>query len=123
MLEISFQRDDRGRLAGLLARGHVGLDAHGKDVVCAAVSGILQAARLGLEQYAGALREVKQKPGELELQVHEDQRRLEGVRAILATAELAVEQIARQYPKHVHLKRVTLEAGIKLADQRRDDDV
>ena len=110
MLEVTFYRDPQGRPAGLAALGHVDLDVHGKDVVCAAVSGILQAARLGLDRYANAVSRVEQQSGTLDLEVREDRKDLESVRAIVATAELAVEQIARQYPKQVRLKRVTVEA-------------
>ena len=113
MLEVTFYRDAANRPAGFSARGHVELADHGQDIVCAAVSGILQAARLGLEQHADAVAKAQQKPGELQLELREDRRNLESVGAIVATAELAVEQIARQYPEHVRLKRVSPQAGTK----------
>jgi uncharacterized protein len=106
MLEVTFYRDDRGRLCGLVARGHADFADHGKDIVCAAVSAILQAAQLGLREHARADLACRQEPGVLELSVREEQRYPESVRAILATAELAVEQIAGRFPKHV---RFTIE--------------
>jgi uncharacterized protein YsxB (DUF464 family) len=36
-----------------------------------------------------------------------DARDRDDVRAIVATAALAIEQIARQYPQHVRARRVT----------------
>jgi len=111
MLEVTFYRDGSHRPSGFSARGHVDLADRGEDVVCAAVSGILQAARLGLEQHAGAVAKAEQRPGELEVELREDRRDLESVGAIVATAELAVEQIARQYPEHVRLKRVSPQAS------------
>jgi uncharacterized protein len=132
MLEVTFARDDRDRLCGVSARGHADFAGHGKDIVCAAVSAILQAARLGLTEYAGADVAVRQDPGRLELQWRENERDRESVRAIAATAELAIEQIARRFPKHVRLKpaRVTRSVGgrlservTKLADRRRIYDV
>jgi len=112
MLEVTFYRDAAERPSGFSARGHVELADHGQDVVCASVSGILQAARLGLEQHADAVARARQEPGRLDLELREDRRDLESVTAIVATAELAIEQIARQYPKHVRLKRVSPQASI-----------
>ncbi len=132
MLEVTFARNDRNRCYGISARGHADFAVHGKDVVCAAVSAILQAARLGLTEFARAEVAVRQEPGELELRWPEDQSDLESVRAIAATAELAIDRIAQRFPKHVRLKRarVSRTLGRKhservtgLADRRRIYDV
>ena len=111
MLEVTFYRDAADRPAGFSARGHVELAEPGEDVVCAAVSGILQAARLGLERYADAVATARQSSGEMDLELREDRRTAESVAAIVATAELAIEQIAGQYPEHVRLKRVSPQAS------------
>jgi uncharacterized protein YsxB (DUF464 family) len=120
MLEVIFYRDGRDRIAEVSARGHADFDEYGQDVVCAAVSAILQAARLGLETYAGVELQALQKPD------------LESLRAIVATAELAVERIAGRFPDHVRLQRRRLTRGLggrasgrvtSLADRRRQDDV
>ena len=132
MLEVTFARDDRDRCCGISARGHADFAVHGKDIVCAAVSAILQAARLGLTEYVRAEVAVRQEPGELELRWPEDQSDLESVRAIVATAELAIEQIAHRFPKHVRLKRARVSRSVgrkpservtDLADRRRIYDV
>jgi hypothetical protein len=112
MLEVTFYRDDRDRCSGLSARGHADFAGLGKDIVCAAVSAILQAARLGLREYARAEVAARQEPGRLELRWNEDERDRESVRAIVATAQLAVEQIARRFPKHVRVKRTRIRAGV-----------
>ena len=98
-------RRPRSPLPDLRARGHADFADHGKDIVCAAVSAVLQAAHLGLREYARAVVTSRQEPGELELRLREDQRDLESVRAILATAELAVEQIARRFPSTLRLTK------------------
>ena len=105
MLEVSFYRDESHRVAGISARGHVDLAPHGKDVVCAAVSAILQAARLGLTEYCRSGIAAQQEPGRFELSLPALQRDDPSVRAIVATAELAIERIAAQYPKEVRLHR------------------
>ena len=66
--------------------------------VCAAVSAILQAARLGLEEYAGIALEARQRTGDFSIRWPERDRDDDACTAIVATAELAVAQIARQYP-------------------------
>lgn len=129
MLEVTFYRDDRDRVSGFLARGHADYEEDGKDIVCAAVSAVLQAARLGLSAHAKATVTSRQVPGELELAWSEDDGERESVRAIAATAEMAVEQIARRFPKHVRLKRRRVAGSTtagrvrSLADRRRVHDV
>lgn len=132
MLEVTFYRDEDERLAGISARGHADFAEYGEDVVCAAVSAVLQAARLGLHEHAGVELEVRQAPGELRLRWPAGGRALESVDAIVATAELAVAEIARRFPDHVRLRRRRTPgtpggraAGrvSSLADRRRRHDV
>ncbi len=101
MLEVTFYEDGRQRLSSFFATGHADAGVHGEDVVCAAVSAVLQAARLGLEEYERVDLAVEQKSGNMRLTVPETRRDDEGVRAILAAAALSVRQIAAQYPQHV----------------------
>lgn len=132
MLEVTFFRDERDCVSGFSARGHADYERHGKDIVCAAVSAVLQAAHLGLSTYAKADVDAKQAPGELSVAWPDDERERESVRAIVTTAELAVEQIARRYPQNVRLVRVrtrhtpggeVLRRVTPVADRRRVHDV
>lgn len=101
MLDVIFREDGRQRPSSFVARGHADAGEHGEDIVCAAVSAVLQAARLGLEAHAGIRLDVAQAPGVLEVRWPQSDRDAPALRAIVATARLAVEQIARQYPAHV----------------------
>ncbi|HEY3675100.1 MAG TPA: ribosomal-processing cysteine protease Prp [Candidatus Tumulicola sp.] len=103
MLEVSFVRDDRGRLAAVRALGHADYDQAGDDVVCAAVSAILQAARLGLERHVKVRLEATQESGVLDMAWPPEARDDASVVAIVRTAELAVSEIADQYPEHVRI--------------------
>lgn len=103
MLQVTFFRDPRGQFRALSARGHADFAEHGEDIVCAAVSAILQAARIGLERHAGIALAASQNSGKMELGWSSDDAALESVRAIVATAEMAIEEIARLYPEHVRL--------------------
>jgi uncharacterized protein len=101
MLEVTFYRDSRQRLSSIFARGHAEFADHGEDLVCAAVSAILQAARLGLEQHEHLDLGASQEPGLLRIHVPAEARDREGVVAILTTARLSVRQLAAQFPGHV----------------------
>jgi uncharacterized protein len=105
VLEVTFYRDEHQRFAGISAHGHVDFAAHGQDIVCAAVSGILQAARLGLEHYAAGNLTAFQEQGEFDVMLDEGRRDVESIQAIITTAELAVTQVARRFPEHVSVAR------------------
>ena len=105
MLEVTFYRDGQDRLSSVFARGHADFGKYGEDIVCAAVSAILQALRLGLETYANLPLDTDQESGEFHLRWPESARDDPAVKAIVATAELSVERIAGQYPEHVKFTR------------------
>lgn len=110
MLDVVFRRDSRSRLSSVFASGHVEIPETSADeysLVCAAVSAILQAARLGLESHVKVPLEVSQQHGELAMRWPARAREDERVLAILETARLAVGQIASQYPQHVSLREET----------------
>jgi uncharacterized protein YsxB (DUF464 family) len=105
-MEVVFRRDSRRRLSSVFASGHVEIPETSSDefsLVCAAVSGILQAARLGLEAHARLPLEVTQRSGMLSMRWPEAARSDEAVTAIVETARLATEQIAKQYPRHIRV--------------------
>lgn len=106
MLEVIFRRDSRDRLSSVFASGHVEIPETSSDeysLVCAAVSAILQAARLGLEVHVKVPLDVSQQRGDLSMRWPARAREDERVLAVLETARLAVEQIASQYPQHVRV--------------------
>jgi hypothetical protein len=101
VLEVTFCRDSRDRLSSVFASGHAEAAEHGEDVVCAAVSAILQAARLGLEAHAKVPVDATMSSGRMSLAWPEAARDDLALQAIVATAELSIRQIATQYPDHV----------------------
>jgi len=108
VLDVTFYQDSRNRLSSFFASGHVEIPETSSDefsLVCAAVSAILQAARLGLETYAKPGLEVEQHSGRLHVRWAEASRDDDATRAIVTTAQRAIEQIARRYPAHVRLHR------------------
>jgi uncharacterized protein YsxB (DUF464 family) len=98
VVEIRIVRDSRDRLSSFFASGHAGWADHGKDVVCAALSTALQSAWLGLTEIAAVQVDADRSAGNLRLTWPEAVRDDAAVRAIVGTAALTVETIARQYP-------------------------
>jgi uncharacterized protein YsxB (DUF464 family) len=104
VVTVTFRRDSRNRLSSVFAEGHAGWANSGEDVVCAAVSAILQAAWGGLSDHAHVEVEGERTGGRLAMRWPANERDRPDVAAIVATAELAVVQIASQFPKHVRTK-------------------
>jgi uncharacterized protein YsxB (DUF464 family) len=101
LVHVHIRKDSRERLSSFLATGHAGWAESGEDVVCAAVSTMLQAAWLGLSEISKIDVRATRQNGRLELLWPPDSRDDPGVHAIVATAALSVERIAAQYPEHV----------------------
>ncbi len=105
MLEVRFRRDSRQRLSSVLAQGHAQAGVAGDDIVCAAASAILQAAELGLSAYAGLPNVAARSEGRMAFVIPESDRERADVKAIVSTAELAIEALARQFPVNVRVVR------------------
>lgn len=105
MLEVTFRRDSRHRLSSVFATGHAEAGIAGDDVVCAAASAILQAAELGLERYAGLADATRRGEGSMRIAIPATARDRDDIRAIVTTAELAIAQLAWQFPVNVRIAR------------------
>jgi uncharacterized protein YsxB (DUF464 family) len=107
VVTVTFLRDSRNRLSSVFADGHAGWGDRGDDIVCAAASAILQAALLGLTGVAHVAVDAERGAGRLTMRWPEAERDRIDVHAIVATAELSIESIARDFPKHVRFERAT----------------
>ena len=105
MLEVHFRRDSRDRLSSVFSSGHAEQGDPGEDIACAAVSALLQAAWVGLTDVAHVRVEGHRRSGDLLMRWPEETRDRDDVRAIVATAELAIEQIAKQYRSAIRYVR------------------
>jgi uncharacterized protein YsxB (DUF464 family) len=105
VLEVRFRRDSRQRLSSVFAQGHAEAGVAGDDVVCAAASAILQAAELGLSEYASLAGIIERDDGRMHFAIPEADREREDVKAIVGTAELAIAQLAWQFPVNVRIVR------------------
>ncbi len=103
MVTIRFIRDSRERLSAVFADGHADAAIAGDDLVCGAASTIVQTAELGLLAYARVIEPARRDAaaGSMRIVVAPEARDRPDVRAILGTAELAVAQLAQQFPENV----------------------
>jgi uncharacterized protein YsxB (DUF464 family) len=83
--------------------GHAGFARPGKDIVCSAVSALVQTAANGVSAYCGAVAEVRDDPaGDYVLDVPGGG----GARAqaVLETTIAGLRAIARSHPEHVAVR-------------------
>jgi uncharacterized protein YsxB (DUF464 family) len=107
VLEVRFLRDSRNRLSSVFATGHAEQGEPGEDIACAAVSAVLQAAEAGLRDVAHVRVHGHRRSGDFAISWPPECRDRPDVHAIVATAELAVEQIASQYRGAIRYVRDT----------------
>jgi uncharacterized protein YsxB (DUF464 family) len=101
VLDVTFYRDSRDRLSRIVANGHAGWADAGEDVVCAGASAVLQTAWLGLAEHARIALTAERDAGRLDLRWPAADRERVDVQAIVETARLAIEALARQFPANV----------------------
>lgn len=99
MITIKFSFRDKKPL-GFESAGHSGSAEAGQDIICAAISAVLQGALLGLVHYLPQGFDYTLESGYLHCRL-EDQDLSEATEAILKTAILAVLNIALQYPEYI----------------------
>ena len=106
MIEVSFFRHE-GHLVGFEASGHAGYDVYGRDIVCAAVSGILLTTLGGIEEVAGVHPKVKRNDETGYLQVQLPLQLEEAPKhdacLLIRSAENGLRSISEQYPDFVRV--------------------
>ncbi|MCL2751939.1 MAG: ribosomal-processing cysteine protease Prp, partial [Firmicutes bacterium] len=80
------------------AAGHSGFAAAGTDIVCAAVSAVIQAAANGAVRFAGA--EIETGEGNLAIQVANP---IKESNAVLETMRMGLEDLQKSYPRHIKI--------------------
>ncbi len=87
--------------------GHAGYAKAGSDIVCAAVSALTLTCANALESVANIQVKVNQRPKDAFLQVLLPQNlnleQLHDSQILLKCLQQGIGDLARQYPKHVHL--------------------
>ncbi len=105
MIEVVFQRD-KYRWCSFQSKGHSGYKDSGEDIVCAAISAILQTALLGTQAFDRELSNYIIEDGFLEwnLAVNSENKVDLQIQSIITAAALGCLNIAVQYPEFISVK-------------------
>jgi len=96
---------DGDRIVAVEAKGHTGFDHSGKDIVCAAVSAIVQTALLALDKVAHAQLDMTEREGFLRYKITSaDQKTLETSDIILRAMKVGLQDISSGYPSYIKLE-------------------
>lgn len=110
MITITIQRDQQNLLQRVTIQGHANYDEHGKDIVCAAVSGISIGIINAIEKLIGIqIVSDPSNPGWLDCRLPEDTD--EDVRAkvvlLMEAMVVALSDVANEYPQYVQINDLT----------------
>ncbi len=97
--------DAAGQLTGFACKGHSGYAEAGEDIVCAGVSALVLTCDHALAKLVGLKLTERQQDGFAEVilprEMTEEQRH--DAQLLLEALHIGLENIARDYPRHVHL--------------------
>jgi hypothetical protein len=102
VIVVEIERDRRGEIVRFRATGHSLFRKKGEDIVCSAVSALLQTSVIGLKTHLGIELEVEKGDGFLSVSVDgvgEEVR--EGKNAVLETMYLGLRSIESEYGNYL----------------------
>ena len=102
MINIAINRAE-GIITGFEIEGHSSYAKHGKDIVCAGISALSQAAILGLLSVAKADVDFNMHEGYILCEIKQGDDKAD---AILDTMYLGIVEIQRNYKDHINIKEV-----------------
>lgn len=105
MVIVTITRNAKGKIVGFSGTGHADFARAGEDIVCAAVSALLQSTIKGLQEYVGINLAISKEKGYLEVKLKEiekDSLQLP-TDAILETLVLGLKAIEKEYRKYMKL--------------------
>ena len=106
MIRIVFRRSPQGLIREFIVKGHADFDETGKDIVCAAVSAVVQTAVIGLTDIAGIKAYHVQKDGHLKCSLPEelDMDQTKASSVILRTMMAGLRSIQLGYPNLISIR-------------------
>lgn len=106
MVEVVFEQDQRGQDIGFCAQGHAGFAEDGEDIVCAAVSAILQTIVLGLEDALHMDIFLEMKDGDMQVRLPDkiSDELLANAQLLFKTMRLGLESIAIDREEYLVIK-------------------
>lgn len=103
MIKISIGKNSEGRVRSFKISGHACFAPHGRDIVCAAVSAVVQTAIYGMIRVIKIRPKIVMEEGLLECCLPEDMTREEGQKAdlLVETMLTGLKEIKKEYPNHI----------------------
>ncbi|MFH1563427.1 MAG: ribosomal-processing cysteine protease Prp [Nitrospirota bacterium] len=116
MVIVTVTRDVKGKIVQFEATGHADFAKLGEDIVCAAVSSLLQTTLLGLQEYLKINLEINKEKGNLKVRIKEIPQQslqieacLVATEAILETMVLGLKAIEKEYKEYMKLITVQVD--------------
>ena len=109
MIEIELYENKKNkRIVELIISGHSGYANAGSDIVCAAVSAIIQSAVLGIMNITGVTEGLIRKDGYMKYTVPKDfgQDINEKVDVILETMFLGLDNLREEYSQYISIRKL-----------------
>ena len=107
MTQIKIEKT-KGKIAKIECQGHAGFGAKGEDIVCAALSSIVQTASLGLLSVVGININLKRddKKGYLFMQVPQNLSEIDDIKtqAILETMLVGISDLYQSYSDFIDIE-------------------
>lgn len=98
MIEITLRSNPEGQLVELHASGHAGLAAKGSDILCAAVSALLENLAAGLEEVIKAA-EVRREDDDLTILIRPEA----STELLCGTTLLTLKRLQSQHPDRLRI--------------------
>ncbi|MDF2568974.1 MAG: Cysteine protease Prp [Sporomusa sp.] len=101
MITVTLVRNNNQAITGFKVSGHAQAAPHGRDIVCAGVSTLVQASIMGIERHLERDINLVQDGEGLKMELLGQPDNLTG--AVLETMLLGLTEIAKLYPKSVRI--------------------
>ncbi len=104
MITVSFRRKANGEVIGLSASGHSGYADRGSDIVCAAVSTLVQTAYLAIADITDKVTyDTDEKKAYFGLEIGDVTDRHD-INVIIRAITVGLKDLASGYPQHIKLE-------------------
>ena len=102
MIKIKITRKQE-QIVGFSAEGHAEYGTEGQDIICAAVSAILQTAAFGLINYLNIEPEISTSDGWLSCRLEPETAQNKEVQAILGAMLAGLRETVQEYPDYLKI--------------------
>lgn len=105
MIQVRYHRNEQGDVTTFQVSGHADYAAHGQDIVCAAVSALVDTSLLALDRIAGQATEQENREGYSYCRLLPgNEGAWQQAQVILETMLLGLTEIAKGYKKYIRVR-------------------